>query len=1162
MMRTLGSRKLEDRKTIHAHPYTSHMVAELGCSSASVGSETSTDLKGFDMGTVVRQLAEQEHSAALAQLRSRISPITKSGANDGNDPFVKVQDLITDLIRLQTEVSPETNQKSYCDEETSKATEKEDRDLLSVAYKNAVDSRRAAWRVITSVEQKEKSQGEEQLASYAREYIAKVENELHKIREGVLALMDKKLVPSPCTDESKAFYYKMKSDYYRYLAEFATGKTRSKAGEDTCVACAEATKIAENDLALSSVVAQRQNHIAQTVQKTMETSQLQCIDKVSDGLVVQVEHVPQSQVAEETIEILQLDAVEKIVETTEIQDRIQQRTVEQIVDTPVPRDVEEPAEFFKAFSQNRVQQHSRGQIIETPVVSLAEKIVEVPVIQAQGKTQQAMNTHVQHVVNAVEAEMPRIIKETVQRKKPILNEKINQVTKRTEIPQLQFLNEVADMPVVVEQQVSMVQMAMEAPQVRVVAKTVENPQLQKTVEAAKHIQQERVKELRSKFEVGHTSEVPRPIRSVQKTVEVPRVQYIDKVADMPVDMQRQVSTTQAAQDIEEVEDVPALTQSEVPNIPDDDEDWLVQESKKRKLPMPADAVSESRADESDFDRFEDLVLPSPEGKTVFISIASGDEAEDEPDKQQEITRSLVQGGESMLVDETDAQAPERELVQAVHDVASDMSDVKNEIAHVREMVGVLVRRERSAEHKAEAATRRLDRMEREQTEADDAEHEANLQEALANQSKAVKVLVDKWFVDKGYGFGKAPTGEIVFIHASAVQGAEVLTIGTDAWVQVVNDDARAQGGYRAKRAWGRNAWKAERDKENANKVAQQVRRAAALTAELAAQSEKKTAAVCDQPPGLDELAGHIEAPNMGAGGSHPQATMMPDPWATYKCPSAEEGQPANNAPPETTRRAPTNKCTFDLTKGFRDARSRSATRNVETRSMVDEVLDFYEKANGRDRTQKRQELENMRPGELRRSLERWQARAKEVQRLQEKKEHAWDLYSRVPSFGRKKEDFERDFAHKVVYNGKVDEKSLQEWTDEMQSKVQRAEREFEARERRWMKTEDCTSQRRRTLEKLCEPGAFSSLSYFSSLQRWQHDVCCCSSVSERHESLARADQTRIYGISPFASIRDMKRCALWIRSVFKHSQVRKIDSDWPHDRVRQEVDGWTSATVD
>ena len=136
------------------------------------------------------------------------------------------------------------------------------------------------------------------------------------------------------------------------------------------------------------------------------------------------------------------------------------------------------------------------------------------------------------------------------------------------------------------------------------------------------------------------------------------------------------------------------------------------------------------------------------------------------------------------------------------DVASEMTDVKNDLAHVREMLGVLIRRERSAENKAEVAARRLDRMEREQTEADDAEHEANLQEALANQSKTVKVLVDKWFVDKGYGFGKAPTGEVVFIHASAVQSAEVLKIGTDAWVQVVSDDARAQGGIEQKEPGG------------------------------------------------------------------------------------------------------------------------------------------------------------------------------------------------------------------------------------------------------------------------------------------------------------------------------------------------------------------------
>ena len=108
----------------------------------------------------------------------------------------------------------------------------EERNLLSVAYKNAVGSRRAAWRIITSVEQKEKTKGNEQQASYAREYVAKVEAELQKICDGILALMDKNLIPSASTGESKVFYYKMKGDYYRYLAEFATGDAKSKAAED------------------------------------------------------------------------------------------------------------------------------------------------------------------------------------------------------------------------------------------------------------------------------------------------------------------------------------------------------------------------------------------------------------------------------------------------------------------------------------------------------------------------------------------------------------------------------------------------------------------------------------------------------------------------------------------------------------------------------------------------------------------------------------------------------------------------------------------------------------------------------------------------------------------------------------------------------------------
>ena len=75
-----------------------------------------------------------------------------------------------------------------------------------------------------------------------------------------------------------------------------------------------------------------------------------------------------------------------------------------------------------------------------------------------------------------------------------------------------------------------------------------------------------------------------------------------------------------------------------------DEDRLQQENKKRKLPTPAEAVSESRADESDFDRLDDLVMPSSEGKPLFVNIASKDEAEDDPEQDQEMTRSLVPRG--------------------------------------------------------------------------------------------------------------------------------------------------------------------------------------------------------------------------------------------------------------------------------------------------------------------------------------------------------------------------------------------------------------------------------------------------------------------------------------------------------------------------------------
>ena len=150
----------------------------------------------------------------------------------------------------------------------------------------------------------------------------------------------------------------------------------------------------------------------------------------------------------------------------------------------------------------------------------------------------------------------------------------------------------------------------------------------------------------------------------------------------------------------------------------------------------------------------------------------------------------------------------------------------------------------------------------------------------------------------------------------------------------------------------RDTWKAERDKEKANIVAQQVKRAAALTAELATQSEEKTAAVCDRPPGLGELAGHIEAPNMGASGSHSQATMMPDPWARSCRPS--EGQTMIKAPPETVTRVDSSRRPFAPTRGFRGTRIRSATRAPSTRARNPNLT--HEELQLRQHTEQEQRL--------------------------------------------------------------------------------------------------------------------------------------------------------------------------------------------------------------
>jgi 14-3-3 protein epsilon len=124
----------------------------------------------------------------------------------------------------------------------------EERNLVSVAYKNVIGARRASWRIVSSIEQKEENKGNEQHVARIKEYRTKIENELANICNDILSVLDQHLIPTANTGESKVFYHKMKGDYLRYLAEFQTSGSRKEAAEKSLIAYKAASDIASTGL--------------------------------------------------------------------------------------------------------------------------------------------------------------------------------------------------------------------------------------------------------------------------------------------------------------------------------------------------------------------------------------------------------------------------------------------------------------------------------------------------------------------------------------------------------------------------------------------------------------------------------------------------------------------------------------------------------------------------------------------------------------------------------------------------------------------------------------------------------------------------------------------------------------------------------------------------
>jgi len=117
----------------------------------------------------------------------------------------------------------------------------DERNLLSVAFKNLISSKRAACRTIAAIEQNPKySKFGEALAGYK----AGIEQKLQDDCQRIIDMINNKVLAKPCDGEPKAFFVKMVGDYYRYIAENAKGDNLEKVKQSALEAYNEANSIA------------------------------------------------------------------------------------------------------------------------------------------------------------------------------------------------------------------------------------------------------------------------------------------------------------------------------------------------------------------------------------------------------------------------------------------------------------------------------------------------------------------------------------------------------------------------------------------------------------------------------------------------------------------------------------------------------------------------------------------------------------------------------------------------------------------------------------------------------------------------------------------------------------------------------------------------------
>jgi len=129
----------------------------------------------------------------------------------------------------------------------------DERNLLSIAYKNTISLRRQAIRTLLAYEMKERKKEESLYLAYIVEYKRRIESELEKLCLKIIKNIDDYLVTKSTESEAKVFYHKMKADYYRYIAENVDGEKKKTYSESSMKSYQQAMEESK-DLSISNPI--------------------------------------------------------------------------------------------------------------------------------------------------------------------------------------------------------------------------------------------------------------------------------------------------------------------------------------------------------------------------------------------------------------------------------------------------------------------------------------------------------------------------------------------------------------------------------------------------------------------------------------------------------------------------------------------------------------------------------------------------------------------------------------------------------------------------------------------------------------------------------------------------------------------------------------------